>query len=156
MRNQSLLAAMAASLAVAGCAALPTGGKIQHQRVGTDSSSVCTTQSCKVEVVVTDDCKAEARPYFLIMVGKAPVTVTWEVSRNATFVHEGVFFKEAEARRVFEPDSRLAEKTRVGVRNAKQDGLYHYGVRVAVGGRECPVLDPVVINDMGAQGGPEP
>jgi hypothetical protein len=158
MRNHSLFAAAAASFAVAGCAALPPGGKdhIQYQRIGQDSSSVCTSQNCKVEVVVTADCKAQARPYYLIMTGKAPVTVTWEVSKNASFVKEGVFFKEAEARKVFEHDARRSGEKQVTFRNGKQDGLYHYGVRVSVGDKVCPVLDPGVVNDMGVSGGPEP
>ena len=155
MRKHSLLAFAAASITLSGCAAVTTGGKdIQYQRVTRDSSSVCTAQECRVEVVVGDDCKAEARPYYLIMIGKAPVTVTWEVSKNATFVREGVFFKEAEGRKVFEHEPRLSGKTRVTFRNGKQDGLYHYGVRVAVGDKECPVLDPSTVNDMGPASGP--
>jgi hypothetical protein len=156
MRTNAWLAAACALVALSGCASATTspGRDIQHQRITRDSAAVCTAQKCKVDIVVADDCTVEARPYYLIMVGKAPVTVTWTTSKNATFVREGIFFKEAEGRKSFARDARLSGKTEIVYENDKRDGIYHYGVRAAVGDRECPVLDPGTINDMGTQGEP--
>lgn len=157
MKTHSLLAATAATVALCSCAA-PSGiGKdIQHQVVTPESSSVCIRQQCKVEVRVTDDCRVAAYPYYLIMVGKAPVTVTWEISSNATFAGDGVFFKDAAGKKVFRRAERPEAEKQVVFTNDMSHGIFHYGIRVAVKGRECPVLDPTGVNDMVTGGGPGP
>ena len=163
MRKNSLIAALAALATTTACVVAAggtgytggTGKKIQHQAITPDSSAVCTSQRCKVEIVVGDDCKVEAKPYFLIMTGKRPVTVLWQVSKNATFAQDGVYFKETLGKKVFRVDRKLSDRNEIVFVNDMKNGIYHYGVRVAVGDRECPVLDPTGVNDM-VTDGPDP
>ena len=156
MKTKIGLGALLALAAVAGCATAATEaprGHIQRQRLESYTAAVCTSSKCAVEVVAAEDCKVEVRPYYLIVVGKQPATLTWTLSgKGARFVGDGVFYKEPDARKFFERDGAASNAAVTTYTNRKTNGLYHYGVKVAVGDRECPVLDPGTVNDMDGDG----
>ena len=126
------------------------GGQVQAH--ATRSAELCQRQECVLEVTV-DKCVVQVTPYVIVMTGRAPVKMVWRI-RGGEFAANPIRFKEPEARKVFERAS--ASPREVVFDNNKRNGIWHYGIKVTDGGKECPELDPTGVNDWGAAGDPPP
>lgn len=144
MKSGNLLCA-AMLLALAGCAATPRAG-MQTQPKATQKAAACHGQHCEINVTVTN-CVVRVDPYFIVMTGPGPVTMTWKiVDSTATFPADAIRWKTQGAGQVFKPGHGGPRVVTV-VNNLSRLGVFHYGVTVVEGANVCPELDPTGIND---------
>lgn len=153
MTNKPLLLA---AMLLAACAAMTNpggspGGKghpSQLQDPSLRRAGYCHLRNCEVTVTVDASCHVTVEPYALVMGGSAPpITVVWKLNGNASFpASGGIWFKDAAGRRVFV--QRAAGPRSYVFQNSGEKGVYHYGVQVEQGGKPCPILDPIGVNDI--------
>lgn len=144
MKSRNLFCA-ALLIVIAGCASAPRAAT-QTQPKADQKASACHGQHCTITVTVSSGCVVKVDPYFIVMTGPGPVTMTWKTSGGVTFASNAIRWKTPGAGQVFQPGSGGPQTVTV-VNNRSQKGIFHYGVTVLDGGTACPELDPTGIND---------
>lgn len=147
MTNKALLLAVTL---LSACAFMPeaTHHPAQVQPVDQRNAVYCHQKSCTVRIAVDANCVVSADPYSLVMGGvTGPITIVWTVSGpDATFAAaDGIAF-DPTGNGVFSK-TEGGQQTYV-FHNSGTHGVYHYVVNARQGGRACPTLDPIGVNDM--------
>ncbi len=106
---------------------------------------------CRVTVTVTACAAGGITPYpYTLRVSPKlrDVAIVWTLRAPAgfSFAPEGVFFKEKDLTKQFGSAKHSADQFVWQDANTTP-GKFPYGIRVRRDGRDCAVLDPIVIND---------
>jgi hypothetical protein len=110
--------------------------------------------ACEATVTVKDCNITVSVDTIVVVRDNKDVVITWRLkdSPGVKFAKDGIFFK-AESLRAAERQFRRVEskspEDTFQWRDANTEpGKFKYGVKVIENGKECPPLDPIIINDI--------